>query len=60
MVAILQALDKKVGKASSKKYPIIIKRFWALQVPSLQQLKSNSVSNVQIKFGLSVKYVDPN
>ena len=33
MVGILQTLDKKVGKASSKKYPII---FWALQVPYLQ------------------------
>ena len=36
MVGILQTLDKKVGKGSSKNIPSSFKRFWALQVPSLQ------------------------
>ena len=36
MVGILQTLDKKVGKASSKNIPSSFKRFLALQVPSLQ------------------------
>ena len=36
MVGILQTLDKKVGKASSKNIPSSFKRIWALQVPSLQ------------------------